>query len=410
MEISLVDNGLDSLTKGYEHLSKYEQLLNEGSSDKIRFLQLKDSVLSIQHGIEILFKYILKCENELFIYKDISALGPAFIARRENKISELWEQPKVQTISFKDSIERLEEMCGVVFETKFRKRLLQVEGWRNSIIHSAIILNEQQVSSELQNLMHSLDELFGHRMGREYIEAQGKVDLERAYRLAGLADAGPKNEIKRKAIEGLIAALKANSIKVSGAPSVFKVDKPDQAFSILESIQNNGIVFGCDLINGHCSGKASVTSMDNNGFVSIYTDDNKCVYTFKLSSIVVYIPKLDDEFSPLIYIYADRSPTIGKLPYQMSDADYTLQRGLISSDGNTTWEKPEITEFWNDWETSDALIPEKEDIFRFLSKGPVCFMNIQQLEYGRAQTILHSKPFRDPEFLYNSFRETLKKQ
>ena len=409
MEISLVDNGLDSLTKGYEHLKKYELSLNEGASDKVRFLRLKDSVLSIQHGIEILFKYILKCENELYIYKDVSALGPAFIARREKKISELWEQPKVQTISFKESIDRLEEMCGVVFEVKFKKRLLQVEGWRNSIIHSAVILNEQQVSSELQKLMFSLDELFGMRMGAEYVESQGKVDLERAYRLAGLADAGPKSEVKKKAIEGLIAALKANSIKVDGAPSVFKVDNAPQAFSILESIQSNGVVFGCDLINGHCSGKASVTGIDDKGFVSIYTDDNKSIYSFKLSAIVVYIPRLDDEFSPLIYLYAEQTAALGKKPYHMGYEDHALQQGLISPHGDVVWEKEEINEFWSDWEESDDLVPDKESIFRFLSAGPVCFMNIQKLEYGRAQALLHNKPYKDPDCLYQGFLESLKR-
>lgn len=406
MQISLIENGLDSLTKGFNYLEGYERLLQEENDQKTRFLLLKDSILSVQHGIEILFKYILRKHNELFLYKDIKDLAAAYAARREGKITELWEQPKVQTISFKESIDRLQDMCGISITDKLKKTLLQVEGWRNSITHSAVILEERQVSSVLTKLIEALDTFFADTMGDEYTQAQGKSGLEEAYRVARSVNGGLRNSVKVKAIEGLISALRLHSIKVDGAPSVIKVEDPAVAYSILKSIQDNEICYGCDLINGHCSGKAAISGINAKNVISIYTEDNLTLYRFKVKSLVIYIPKLDDDFSPLIYIYSAHSDPEGTHPYLDEGDGYKIQRGLIENRGKKElWEQRDIVKSYEEWDITHTT--STEAIVSFLSEGPVCFMNIQGLEYGNASSILHSNNAATPEKLYESFLDVV---
>ncbi|AKA25957.1 hypothetical protein [Pseudomonas chlororaphis] len=411
MKISLIENGLDSFRKGYQHLEKYEQLAKNKADDAARFSELKDSVLSIQHGIEILFKFILKKHNDLLIYTDISKLKQAFKSQRNGTISELYEAEGVHTVTFKESIERLRDICGLEFDEDFRKTLLKVESWRNSITHSAVLLNEEDVARVLMSLLADLDNFFGPAIGEEYLKAQGRPALDRAYKLTKAVYGELENRIKAATVERLISALEENDIKNVTAPGVFLINDPGKAFSILQKIQGDGINYGCDLINGHCSGSASVVNLTDNKIISIDTTDNRCEYRFNLDAIVVYIPKIQDSFSPLIFMYSNSVPPLGKKPYIREDEDYTLQIGLaFEESGHECWETSDIQQSFEDYNSEyDPVLPSNREIIKFISEGPVCFMNVQKLEYGSAQRLLHATNHRVAENLFTAFKQHLEK-
>lgn len=67
MEYSLLENGIDSLKKAKTNIEGFEKYHKESS-----YHFLKDVIIFLNHGIEILLKYILSKQNESLIFTDIN--------------------------------------------------------------------------------------------------------------------------------------------------------------------------------------------------------------------------------------------------------------------------------------------------------------------------------------------------
>lgn len=411
MKISLIDNGLDSLKKGYNHLAKYERLVVDDASDSERFSALKDSTLSIQHGVEILCKYSLRQHNELLLFGEIAKLKAAFKNRRNGLIKELYEEDGVHTISFKESIERMIDICDFSIGEKFKKKLLKVEAWRNSITHSAVLLNENEVSKVLGSLLVDLDNFFGPIIGEPYLQGQGRTELDRAYRLTKAVHGELENKIKAQAVERLISALQAHNLRGVTSPGVFLIDNQNVAFSVLQEIQGSDNGYGCDFVNGHCSGKASLKSLDHNGVLTIFTDDNDNYYQLKLGSIVVYIPEVNNSQSPLIFLYAAEVAPIGISPFIRNGDKHKVQHGIIFDDsGLQDWSSETYQQSYVDYDSDSPVLPAHKEILFFLSDGPVCFLNVSQLDYGSAQRLMDNEAFTEANNLYQDFQRYLQEK
>jgi len=406
MKISLIDNGLDSLRKGYVHLGRYEKLLAEEAGDSERFSALKDSVLSIQHGVEILFKYSLKEKNEILLFTDISKLKEAYKSRREGTIKELYEFEGIHTVTFKESIERLKDICGIHMDEKFIRNLKKVEAWRNSITHSAVLLREIEVSRILIKFLTELDVFFGPLIGEPYLKGQGRTELDRAYRLTKAVYGELDNKIKSLTVERLIDVLQSNNLKNVTAPSTFLIKDPKRAYAILEQMQGSEIRYGCDFVNMHNSGHAQIVSLANDDIVTIHAVDIRTKYQFCLDALVVHIPEINNDRSPLIFMFAKRLPAQGENPYVREDVGCTLQHGVnINADDSYHWEKEMREQSMEDYDSDTPQLPPHKEAIRFLSGGPVCFMNIQQLEYGSAHRLLDNRAFQNPEALHAAFQD-----
>ncbi|WLG48623.1 hypothetical protein [Pseudomonas sp. FP1742] len=411
MKISLIDNGLDSLKKGYKYLESYERLLGAGATDPERFSALKDSTLSIQHGIEILFKYSLRQRNELLLFNDITKLKTAFRNRREGLINELYEEDGAHTISFKETIERLIDICGLPINERFKKKLLKVESWRNGITHSAVLLNEMEVSNVLGGLLVDLDNFFGPVIGGEYLQGQGRVELDRAYRLTKAVHGELENKVKAQTVERLINALQANKLRNITAPGVFLINNPKVACSILQEIQDTEHGYGCDFINGHCSGKASIKDLGTDGRLTIFTEDNDTYYQFPLGSMLIYIPEINNSLSPLIFLYATGSKPIGTSPYIRDNGNYKVQHGVMYDDSRSVdWSKETRLQYYDDYNSDEPILMSHKEILHFLTAGPVCFLNVGKLDYGSAHRLLDDNNFADASRLYAEFQRYVESQ
>lgn len=408
MRISLIDNGLDSLKKGYSHLAVYEKLVAASATDPDRFSALKDATLSIQHGVEILFKYCLKQSNEVLLFNDMAKLKSAFKNRRDGLIKELYEEEGIHTISFKESIERLIDICGFPIDARFKRKLLKVESWRNSITHSAVLLNEAEVSGVLGNLLYDLDAFFGPIIGGEYLEGQGRVELDRAYQLTKAVHGELENKVKAQTLQRLIQALRANNLKNIMSPGVFLVEDPRVAYSILQEIQGPELSYGCDLVNGHCSGKALVRELGSDNKLTIFTEDNDTYYQFALSSMVVYLPEINNDKSPLIFLYSDEVEAIGSTPLIRNDEQHRIQHGIVYDESRTfDWDKKTCEQSYRDYNSDEPVLKEHKEICNFLTAGLVCFLNVAQLDYGSAQRLLGNSRYDTPNTLYQEFKQLL---
>ena len=406
MKISLIENGLDSLRKGYVHLEAYEHLLSKEASDAERFSALKDSVLSIQHGVEILFKYSLKEKNELLIYTDISKLKEAYKSRREGLIKELYEFEGVHTVTFRESIERLRDICGIPMEEKLIKNLKKVEGWRNSITHSAVLLREIEVSRVLIKFLSDLDDFFGPLIGAPYLEGQGRIELDRTYRLTKAVYGELDNKIKRLTVERLINVLQKHNVKSVTPSNSFIITEPIKAFSILREIQGDEIKYGCDFINMHNSGHAEIESLSPDNIITIHAIDTSTKYQFSLDALVVYIPKINNDRSPLIFMFAQDISPQGETPYIRSDVGCTLQHGVnLNGDNSFLWERDDYEQSIEDYSSEYPKLAPHKSAIRFLTSGSVCFMNVQKLEYGSAHRLLDNAELQTPDALHRAFQE-----
>ena len=410
MKISLIENGLDSLKKGYDFLTAHEQTQVDHSTDMVRFSLLKDSILSVQHGIEILFKYVLRKNNEVLLYSDLNAkLKSAFVSRRNGEIQELFQADGVHTVSFKESLERARDICGINIPEKLQKKLLKVEKWRNALMHSAVSLPEQEVSGVLRGLMRDLDQFFSAEIGVEYITGQGRLALERAYNML-LASSSHVNSTKAIVVRRLIDALREHGIANVTSPGVFMIDDVKKANGVLEEIQGEDISYGCDAINYHCSGKAEVNGATANGAYRIYTHDNQSYYDVGLKGIVVYVPALDDELSPLIFIYSSGLKSLTSNPLLHNVNGVEVQEGVALEGGSEVWDANEVRELMGRIHSDEGAeeLGGARNIYRFITPGCAMFLNIQKLRYGRADELIHEPKFQDMNNLYSAFQGMIK--
>ncbi|MNJ26253.1 hypothetical protein D3C77_207240 [compost metagenome] len=406
MKISLIDNGLDSLRKGYTHLEKYEQLLNNSAGDAERFSALKDSVLSIQHGVEILFKHSLKEKNEILLFTDISKLKEAYKSRREGTIQELYEHEGLHTVTFKESIERLRDICGIPMSDKLLKTLKKVEEWRNSITHSAVLLREMEVANVLIKFLSELDNFFGPLIGAKYLEGQGRAELDRTYQLTKAVYGELENKIKALTVERLIHTLQKNKVTSVTAKNSFIITDPLKAFAILKEIQGNEIKYGCDFVNMHCSGHAEIEEISPENIITIHATDINTKYQFCLDALVVYIPEINNDQSPLIFMFANSLSPQSNSPYLREDIGCTLQYGInLNSDNSYLWEKQHYEQSVTDYDSEHRILPPHKSAIRFLTAGPVCFMNVQGLDFGSAHRLLDHEELQTPEALHKAFQE-----
>ncbi|TWR92084.1 hypothetical protein FJD38_00240 [Pseudomonas saxonica] len=409
MRISLIENGLDSLRKGYQHLNEHENLELLKAQDAQKFSSLKDSILNIQHGVEILFKHLLVTHNEFLLYTDISRLKEAYRSKAKGEISELYEAEGVHTVTFKESIDRLRDICGIPISEQLKKKLLKVESWRNKITHSAAIITEDDVAKTLLDHLFDLDELLAPILGEQYYKGQGRTELDRAYNLTKKIYGELKNKIKAQSIEALISALRSARIKNVSPSGVMTIKNFKQAHEFLLHLQKDGkLKFSCDVVNSHTSGHAVVIEHLEENYMTIYTTDNQVGYKFRFAGLVVYIPEIKSNVSPLIFLFSSKIKPKGSSPVIDSHDSWTIQKGIVfDEDGSEDWTKvnhdKSIAEVYSEY---DPTLPPHKDAIRILTSGLAIYMNVQKLNYPSPLNYFNASP----EFSADTLADTLTKQ
>ncbi|MBV2197599.1 hypothetical protein KQR56_12340 [Bacillus velezensis] len=95
MKFTLLQNAIDSLKSTYNSLEKYKEIAIGGEH------LVKDAVLSLNHANELLFKHVLKEENEFLIFSDIHKYMSAkekMIEKQKKNVFEV--NPNLSTVGF----------------------------------------------------------------------------------------------------------------------------------------------------------------------------------------------------------------------------------------------------------------------------------------------------------------------
>lgn len=390
MKLNFLDSGLDSLKKGFQHLIEYEKntfYLKKKNADEVRFYHLKDAILFIQHGIEILVKSIIHNHSEYLIFSQIDSNVKAAIRQKnEQNLNSVFESDlkhKIHTVTFLESIERLKIIPNIKISKALEKRLKELESYRNIIMHSEPYLNEYDINETFDGLSDELDLFFFQNIGEKYKMISGYDNLIKSmesfkeiYREKGL-------ELKIKTVEIILSALKKAKISL-GSNEVKRITNIDNCSKFLTEIFNSDLLFGTDLYNGYCSGAVNKIVRKEDNIFALYTADNETYYEFKLKSIIIYIPSINDDKSPIVFIESD---TIEYIPENFDNAELsifdnikTLRYIKIIESNKFIYNESEVYSFH---ENEYAKNKEYEDNIRFFTKGLFCYLNVQGLEYNQ---------------------------
>ncbi|WKA59952.1 hypothetical protein QWY16_07550 [Planococcus shenhongbingii] len=177
MEFTLLDNGQDSLKKAKYNIEKYEELVREHS-----YPYLKDSIIFLNHGIEMLLKYILTNRNEFLIFSDVELYLAAKKALKElpkskgefgfrlEKEKTIFDVPKKKlngknlfTITLLEALDRVEYVCDVDIKPEVKSSINLINKYRNSLTHHSINLTDEEedhLISVLKTLFNNVINFF----------------------------------------------------------------------------------------------------------------------------------------------------------------------------------------------------------------------------------------------------------
>ncbi|MGD1413570.1 hypothetical protein [Bacillus stercoris] len=126
MKLTLLETGVDSLKATYNSLEDIDFIL-EGVEHRV-----KDSILSLNHANEILFKLLLKQRSEGLVFVDMEAYMNAKAEMNSKEKNNVFEvKPGLQTVGFSEAIRRLELMCDIEVCSFLKRSLNYLKQKRN---------------------------------------------------------------------------------------------------------------------------------------------------------------------------------------------------------------------------------------------------------------------------------------
>ncbi|MGL5724483.1 hypothetical protein [Cetobacterium sp.] len=369
MNISLLENGLHSLNKGYLTIKEYELCKDE----KLAYFLLKDAILSIHHGVEILMKECLRRKNEFLIFSNIDKhVKDTYKEKRQKNLKDIFMTTKIKSvhmITYDETIDRMEAFYEIDLKRELKDSLIKLNKYRNIITHSGICLDQLEILETIYCLAHSLDFYFEKILTNEYNISRGYINLKKS--IESLEEYS--NNIKL--YKCIVDILKKEEINV-GLGEVIYITDINKAFNFLTGFHKEKFVLGADVINGFCSG--SITKITRNKTeLNIYTNDNGSIYNFKFKGILIAIPpNLESNESPLIFLesLSNEKPDIDKnfIETLLKEKRYIHELKITSEN---------LSLYGNDYDYKNEWVGKTQDIYYFLDETILIFFNIQGFNY-----------------------------
>lgn len=308
MTLDFLDSGIDSLQKGFKNLIKYEELYYLEDSNTQRFYYLKDAILFIQHGIEILLKSIILSHNEFLIFSQIDdTVKKAYSEKNIKGLDSVFKttfKNKIHTVSFVEAIERISLLPSIVLPITLKNKFTEIESYRNIIMHSEVHLEEFKITKTFDGLSDELDMFFYKSIGEKYKTISGYDILINNFK--DFKEALTKNKLERKyeTIEIFMDAFSKCDISL-GVNEVKRITNINTVNKFFDLLFKSRLSFGADFYNGFTTGSAEqVKRINENGF-SLFSGDNLSYYDFRFKSLIIYIPALINDSSPILFIESD---------------------------------------------------------------------------------------------------------
>lgn len=252
MKLSFLESGLDSLTKGFDLLKRHEELLFlQQGTEKERYFVLKDSILFIHHGIEILLKSILYKKSEFLVFSQLDQnVKKAYHEMHQKKRSTVFQtslKQKIHTVTYSEAIERITLICAICISPQLLNKLNQLDAYRNQIIHSEINIDESEIITLFNGFLDEIDFLFTTTLGDDYKTLTGYSELKKNfYKYREFLN---KNNLplKSKVLESFLDIF--NKLNISmGLNEVKYIDNINIATSIVVELMKKQFKLGTDYL------------------------------------------------------------------------------------------------------------------------------------------------------------------
>ena len=170
MKYSMLENGMDFIISGISYLQKAEQ---EDIEQSIQDRELKYALLHLSSGIELVFKSRLNIEHWTYIFDDM------------NKASKKsYRDGSLKTVDSSTAIDRLEKMCGYIFDAKQKEHLKRLRDARNRFEHGFIDNNQRAI----ENIINKALEVIVDFLGKNYDEFEIPSNISLLEDNEGLTD------------------------------------------------------------------------------------------------------------------------------------------------------------------------------------------------------------------------------
>lgn len=417
MRLSLIENGLDSLHKGYESLIEYDNLSIKNGEEHQKSILLKNVILYTHHGIEILMKYILSSHNELLIFSNIdNDVQNAYKEKYQKSLNSIFESSnidKVHTVSFSEAFERLKSICNHTFSKDFEKKIDLLNNYRNRLTHAEININDQDIILLFNNLFDELDMYLFAQIGDEYKTLSGYSDLIKYHDQFKSWLIGKGMLLKADVLSKLTEIFTCHHINM-GVNEVKRITDITVCHKLFCELLSAGFKLGTDFYNGTCSGE--VTSIDriSESHLSIYAKDNNREEIIKFKSLIIYNPNYSADFSPIFILESEEDNDITDIEEKSKREEYSrkgryIVEGIhISSEKEIIYNPKRLSEIY---EEIDNAKPEYSyhHVTKHLSRTIICMMNIQGLGYGRFDDLISQFYDLDGETFVVKLRQALQK-
>ncbi|MFR8792597.1 hypothetical protein [Gallintestinimicrobium sp.] len=390
MIIDMLNNGMDSLKRGFSSYLKYEEIVKEKETLTLEdYFVLKQAVLSTHHGVEILLKCILNKKSEFLIVDEIdSNYKEAYKEKNQNGYQSVFQTSKAQkihTITYEEALSRVKYFGNNDLPEVLEKKLKELNTVRNALTHAEVVIKDTDVEKIFDKLLLDLDVLFLRAIGSEYSTFYGYSEIKANYENYMTFLSEHQMTIKKKALAALFSTQEKTE-QYSGQNEVIYIEDSTVARKFLKSLQTE-LDFGMDLFNGWCSGKTKI-KITEDGHVSFWAGDNKGDYIIKFKSMIICIPSITTNESPIIIFEADDDQVEPEYQDYVTH-DYLEGLCIQSQPQVITYDPKEIYDFNMHCEYDEAFtIPPHYEIVRFLNRRIFGCFNIQGLSYWNFHKLL----------------------
>lgn len=390
MIIDMLNNGMDSLKRGFSSYLKYEEIVKEKETPTLEdYFVLKQAVLSTHHGVEILLKCILNKKSEFLIVDEIdSNYKEAYKEKNQNGYQSVFQTSKAQkihTITYEEALSRVKYFGNNDLPEALEKKLKKLNTVRNALTHAEVVIKDTDVEKIFDKLLLDLDVLFLRAIGSEYSTFYGYSEIKANYDNYMTFLSEHQMTIKKKALAALFSTQEKTE-QYSGQNEVIYIEDSTIARKFLKSLQTE-LDFGMDLFNGWCSGNAKI-KITEDGHVSFWAGDNKGDYIIKFKSMIICVPSITTNESPIIIFEADDDKVEPEYQDYVTH-DYLEGLCIQSQPQVISYDPKEIYDFNMHCEYDEAFtIPPHYEIVRFLNRRIFGCFNIQGLSYWNFHKLL----------------------
>lgn len=153
LTISLADNGLHSLTRGIQFYKAYSE-----NSDS---MLLKDAIMSLHHGVELLLKQILVNASPYLIFQDLKDATDKQIRADEKNLAIFFMESPPKTVTYEEALKRIQAFVKAPeLEPNLISKLHRLNHLRNQLEHYAIDADIEQITKLMDEIYRPLIDFF----------------------------------------------------------------------------------------------------------------------------------------------------------------------------------------------------------------------------------------------------------